>query len=88
MKKNCIIIAFQSKKTFNSQGNIKANKKNGFMGPLIYVLPRAPKGLKTALNVTISRAVGLSRRKRLEQKGQSSNRPLEQQGVEKSGIEK
>ena len=30
-------------------GNRKANMKIYFMGPLIYVLTRAPKGLKTAL---------------------------------------
>ena len=42
----CFLV---KKKSFNSQGTRKANKKIHFMGPLIYVLPRAPKGLKTAL---------------------------------------
>ena len=48
MKKICIISIFSQKKPFYSQGNIKANKKINFMGPLIYVLPRAPKGLEDA----------------------------------------
>ena len=49
MKNNCNASVFLSKKLFNSHGNRKANKKIYFMGPLIYVLPRAPKSLKTAL---------------------------------------
>ena len=40
---------FESKNSFHSQGNRITNKKIRFMGPLIYVLPRAPNGLKTAL---------------------------------------
>ena len=53
MKNNCNASVFLSKKLFNSHGNRKANKKIYFMGPLIYVLPRAPKGLKTALESPI-----------------------------------
>ena len=63
VSKNCIFITswgpqnekelqygcFLVKKSFNSQGNRNSNVKIYFMGPLIYVLPRASKGLKTAL---------------------------------------
>ena len=47
MKKK--ISVFQSYKLFNSQGNRIANKQICLIGALIYVLPRAPDSLKTAL---------------------------------------
>ena len=50
MEKKSIISIFKVKKAFNSQGNMIANKNIHFMGPLIYVLLRAPNSLKTALS--------------------------------------
>ena len=55
MKKNCNISVFLEKKSSNSQGNRKSNKESIFMGPLIYILPTAPKGLKMALVNTLAR---------------------------------
>ena len=52
METNCIISIFKTKKVSISQGNMILNKNIHFMGPLVYVLPRArpPNSLETALS--------------------------------------